>query len=307
MKTIVTHGANFHPDDLFATATIMLVLQSESERYKLTRIQKFLPESWAHADYVLDVGLVYAPKNNRFDHHQEGGAGKRENGILYATFGLVWKKFGKKLAGSQELADYVDRKLVQPLDAEDNGVTLYDKLNYEKVSPIILQDYIYLTCDKAGVKARESGKMSAFDPAFKKLLPMAKEIILAMIERAKRKVEMKKKALQALKKAKDKRVIISDEYIGFDFSDLPEPLITVYPDGRTKGYWCAKTIKKSDRVDAFEARMYFPKEWAGKGGEELAKVSGVSDAYFCHNGRFLVVAKSKEGILELVRKALDVL
>jgi len=36
----------------------------------------------------------------------------------------------------------------------------------------------------------------------------------------------------------------------------------------------------------------------------LAKVTGVPDATFCHNGRFLAVAKSKEGALKLAEIAL---
>ena len=49
-------------------------------------------------DFVVD-GRRYDAKRNRFDHHQTGGAGFRENGIPYAAFGLVWKEFGSALSG----------------------------------------------------------------------------------------------------------------------------------------------------------------------------------------------------------------
>lgn len=306
MKKIVTHGVNFHNDDLFATAVVMLMLDSIGEKYKFTRVKDFNPKSWQDADYVYDIGRIYDPKRNRFDHHQEGGAGERENGIPYASFGLVWKKFGKKLSGSQEVADYVDRKLVQPIDAEDNGVELYEKLKFEKVGPFVFQDYIYLLSEKAS-NAYEEGNVKAFDKMFNKLLPVVKELILTLIEKGKYKAVARKKAEALMKKAKDKRVIIMNEFVGFDFSDFPEPLVTIYPDRRRKGSWCAKTVKKEDRKDSFQARMYFPKEWAGKSEDEFAAISGVPDAYFCHNARFLMVAKSKEGILALVKKALSVL
>ena len=40
------------------------------------------------ADIVIDVGGQYDPDAGRFDHHQRGGAGERENGIPYSSFGL---------------------------------------------------------------------------------------------------------------------------------------------------------------------------------------------------------------------------
>ncbi len=313
MKTIVTHGANFHPDDLFATATIMLMLKktASSEKVKLIRTQVFNESAWKDADFVLDIGRIYAPAKNRFDHHQTGGAGARQNadglpGIPYATFGLVWKKYGKKLSGSQSVADYVDRKLCTPIDAGDNGVSLYIQ-KFEKVSPLTIEDYIYMKCDEGKDVYQKTGKIGAFDPVFKKLLPLATDLVEGIIQKGKYKEVALKKATALVKKAKDKRVIVLDKYFGFDFSEFPEPLIVVYPDARTKGNWAAKTVRKSDAPGQFESRIYFPKAWAGKMGADLAKISGVSDAYFCHNSCFLAVATSKVGILQMVEKALAVL
>jgi uncharacterized UPF0160 family protein len=313
MKTIVTHGANFHSDDLFATAVVMLMLKKTApkEKIKFTRSQTFDSKAWQDADFVYDIGRIYDPAKNRFDHHQEGGAGKRTNedgteGIPYAAFGLTWKKFGKKLSGSQDVADYVDRKLVQPIDAEDNGLEIYN-LKSNNVGPYTIQDYVQMKCDEAKNEYERTGKLSVFDPVFKKLLPLAQELILGLIEKGKYKVATKKKAEKIMLKQKDKRVVVLDKFIGFDFSAFPEPYVVVYPDIRTKGNWCAKTVKKNDRKDFFEARMYFPKAWAGKQDDEFAKISGVADAYFCHNGRFLAIARSKEGILALVKKALSMI
>ena len=56
---------------------------------------------------------------------------------------------------------------------------------------------------------------------------------------------------------------------------------------------------------AFATRIKFPESWAGKRDKDLAEVSGVSDSVFCHNGRFLAVAKSKEGALALAKLALE--
>ncbi len=108
--TIVTHSSKFHPDDVFGVATLLLVM--EKENTKVTVVRSRDADIVAHADYAVDVGGEYDSVRGRFDHHQIGGAGKRDNGIPYASFGLVWKTYGEILCGSKEIADKVDEKLV---------------------------------------------------------------------------------------------------------------------------------------------------------------------------------------------------
>jgi uncharacterized UPF0160 family protein len=57
--------------------------------------------------------------------------------------------------------------------------------------------------------------------------------------------------------------------------------------------------------DSFEARADLPEAWAGLRDAELALVTGVPDATFCHNGRFIAAAKTYEGIRALARLALQ--
>jgi len=57
-------------------------------------------------------------------------------------------------------------------------------------------------------------------------------------------------------------------------------------------------------ADTFEARADLPASWAGLRDAELAAVTGVADAGFCHNGRFIAAAKSYEGIHAMALQAL---
>ena len=50
-----------------------------------------------------------------------------------------------------------------------------------------------------------------------------------------------------------------------------------------------------------ESKKPFPEGWAGQKDEDLEKVSGVSGAKFCHNGRFLCVAENKQSAIELAK------
>ena len=54
-----------------------------------------------------------------------------------------------------------------------------------------------------------------------------------------------------------------------------------------------------------ENRKDFPTFWGGLRDGELAKVSGIKDAVFCHTGLFLSVAKSKEGAIEMAKIAIN--
>lgn len=117
-KTIITHSGRFHTDETFGVAALLQVYSDA----KVFRSRD--PEIIKTGDIVLDVGGVYDPQRDLFDHHQLEGAGARENGIPYASFGLVWKKYGEKIAGNKEAAALVEKYLVTPIDAADNGFDL---------------------------------------------------------------------------------------------------------------------------------------------------------------------------------------
>ena len=111
---IITHSGNFHADELLAVAAIEI--QLNGTLYEVIRTRD--PEVWKTGDYVVDVGGVYDPTANRFDHHQKGGAGER-NKVPYSSFGLVWKHYGEAICGSKEVADGVEARLVYPIDLAD--------------------------------------------------------------------------------------------------------------------------------------------------------------------------------------------
>jgi len=121
---IITHNGKFHTDEVFAVATLKLVLKDEVEIIR-TRDEEIIKTG----DYVVDVGFIYDEEKNLFDHHQVGGAGERANGVPYASFGLVWKKFCRKLSNDDEVADIFDKRIVQFIDATDNLMSAYTPLH----------------------------------------------------------------------------------------------------------------------------------------------------------------------------------
>lgn len=286
-KLLVTHNGTFHSDDVFATATLSILFDGDIEVIRTRE-----PEMFEKGDYVYDVGGKYEPERNRFDHHQIGGAGKRENGIPYAAFGLVWKKFGSEVCGSQEVADRIEGHLVQAIDAEDNGLDTYTIQG--PVGPYLLQGIV--NSFRPTWKEEED-----YDEPFMEIVDFAKKFLLRKIEKAKASLEAEKFVRKAYEDSLDKSIIILDDSYPWRtfLVEYPEPLFVV--------------IQKSDKwnvygvnieVTTHEIRKPLPASWAGLRDEELARVTGVPDATFCHNGRFLAVAKSKEGAIALAQKAL---
>src|SRR3954471_4858696 len=116
---VATHDGSFHADDVFAVAALRMVHPG------LEVVRSRDPGVIGDVDLRVDVGLRDDPRTGDFDHHQRGGAGERANGIPYASFGLVWRRYGAELCGGDELtAAQVDAHLVQGVDAIDTGFTL---------------------------------------------------------------------------------------------------------------------------------------------------------------------------------------
>lgn len=77
----------------------------------------------------------------------------------------------------------------------------------------------------------------------------------------------------------------------------------VYCDGSEESPWRAVCVSISPK--SFICRAPLKEEWRGKRGDELRKVSGISDAVFVHMNGFTGGAKSLEGIMSMVRKTLN--
>ncbi len=303
-KILVTHDGSFHTDDIFAAATLSIYLEKQGEEFEIirTRDEKVI----AGADYVFDVGGIHDTRMNRFDHHQVGGAGRRvpskvEGGavIEYSSFGLIWKKFGVELCGSQKASDVVDIRLVAPVDAGDNGFDL--ATNTYDVSPYVIQ---HAFSAFRPTWREEDLKDSAM---FLKCVAIAKEILSREIVQANDGVLAEELVVAIYNKTQDKRIIILDKHYPFEhtLSNFPEPLFVVCVRIDDKGgeTWGAKAIRQDQ--SSFKNRKNFPKLWAGLRDEELQNVSGVRDAVFCHRGLFLAVAKSKEGAIKLAQIAVE--
>lgn len=289
---IATHNKHFHPDDVFAVAALSIIIK---EPFNVIRTRN--PLIIKSADYGVDVGGEYNEEKNRFDHHQKGGAGERENGIPYASFGLVWKKFGGQISGSDEIAKIIEKKIVESTDASDNGVGVIKPI-FDGVYP-----YSYFNVISS-LNPTWKEKDKDRDELFMKAVESAKEILLREIEIASHFLLGKGFVEEAYDNAEDKRLIILDnEYSWKEVANkYKEPLFVIEPNFE-EGVWRVMTVR--DDIYSFKNRKDLPKSWGGKKDEELALETGVSDAVFCHRNIFIAATRSKEGAIKMAKIAIE--
>lgn len=293
-KKLITHNGSFHADDVFAAAALSIYLEKTGETFEIIRTRD--KEIIDSGDYVFDVGGAYDPEQNKFDHHQGGGAGKRDNGIEYASFGLVWKKFGVEVCGgSMEIADVLDKKLVAPIDAWDNGFDLVE--NKHEISPYFIQ-HAFLSMQ---LTWREENLTN--EKMFLKSVMMGKELLAREIIHIKDWILAKEKVTSIYQNTEDKRIIVLDQNYPFEYilNNFPEPLFAIYFK-ESSNSWRVKSVREDPKT--FRNRKNLPVSWGGLRDQDLQKVTGVPDAIFCHRGLFLAVAKSKEGAIKLAQLAL---
>lgn len=293
---IVTHSGGFHADDVFAVATLKLMLGDVPVEVVRTRDEDVI----ATGDYVVDVGMVHDPDTNRFDHHQKGGAGERENGVPYAAFGLVWKKYGEAVCGSSDVARRVEGRLVQAIDAYDNGFRLFE-ITIPTATPFLIQDVL-------GTFEPLIGESKTKNEAFLEAVDFAQHLLVRSIDIARNEERIVIAVKEALAQAEDKRLFVLDDdfiadRVAISLAGGANPDARYFVRHHEDGTWQLCTVSEPPLYDS--NRVLLPESWAGKRDAELAEVTGVTDAVFCHNARFMAVAKTKEGAIALAKIVLE--
>lgn len=298
-KTIVTHSATFHADDVFAVAAYIMA-HGGRDAWNIVRTRD--EEIIKHAEAVVDVGGEYDHARNRYDHHQVGGAGIREDGTPYAAFGLVWKHFGEQLCGNAEIAASIEQSLVKANDATDNGVEVATLL-FEDVREFSIASYVAVLNPTWKEEDAAEDADALRDERFTALVDWAMHVLSRMILRAKHKYEACAEVEAMYQASSDKRVIVMERF--YPWHDVllahPEPVFVVGPSLEA-GRWAVRAVPAGEAT--FDTRMRFPEAWGGLRDAELSAVTGVPDAVFCHTKLFLAVAGSREGALALAYGAL---
>ena len=273
-----THSGKFHADDVFSAA-LLLYLNPE---IMITRGNR-VPEDFD--------GIVFDIGRGQYDHHQKDSR-IRENGIPYAAFGLLWEELGADILG-EDLAQRFDEAFVQPLDNNDN--------TGEKNELATLIGNFNPTWDAEGSN----------DEAFFQAVSVAGMILENKFERFrgneradKRVEEIYAHHEQAVhdreKHRDDARILILPEFVPCQkFLSETEIAFVIFPSNR--GGYCIQPQKKEYSMNY---KCSFPSSWLGLEGAELASVTGLESAIFCHKGGFLMTCGTLEDSILACRSSL---
>ncbi len=284
---IGTHHGRFHADEVFAVAILKQIYPDA----KIVRSRN--PEILQTCDIVVDVG------GGKYDHHTTDKV-FRTNGIPYATAGLIWRDFGEMVLHEwnvkQETASIVqsvDDRLIQGIDADDNGYQLDKDYRVKSVSGII-----------SGFNPRWDSKEDE-NQAFDEAVSFATRIFLNQISSEVSRLAAVQIVKDSFQHRDQKEVIVFDTFCPWTETLLnldtnAEVLFVVFPD--KSGGYRIQAVPKT--LGTFEVRKPLPEQWAGKEHHELGTIIGIPDAVFCHPARFIAGASSKDSIRKMVEIAL---
>ena len=101
------------------------------------------------------------------------------------------------------------------------------------------------------------------------------------------------------------KILILDEFIPYEFSIFDLKLdvdFVIYPSNR--GGYTVKTVPT--KYKGFIPKVPFNAKWAGMRNQELAKISGIKTARFCHRNLFIACADTLEDTLKLIEYSTNV-
>ncbi|KQV70324.1 MYG1 family protein [Rhizobium sp. Root1220] len=295
---LVTHSGGFHADELLSSVIL-------TRLFPQARLVRSRSPEWTTSGkdrIVFDVGGAYDAPAQIFDHHQRG-APQRADGQPYSSFGLIWKHYGSDyLAASGVPEAYIetihasfDARFVLPVDLVDNGA----------LSPAVAGLLAGLTLPALLETLKpvfDEADPAAEDRAFHTALAIARSFVEARIAQSHAKLRAEALVQRAI--ADTGRGRILELPMGMPFraaivkAGADHLLFVVHP---RENDWCLTGIRRAD--EGFELRADLPAAWAGLTHRDLEAACGVAGASFCHNGRFIAAAKTREAALAMAELA----
>ena len=316
-KLIATHSGTFHADDVFGVAVLATVFPDH------VIIRTRSAEEIARADFAVDVGGVWDPAAGRFDHHQRGFEGTRScadgdpgcgPAEKYASAGLVWREYGglcvQRLAHSlghpvttevaARIAADADASLVRYLDLVDNGAAEVAPGIFGLSSQVSLLNSTWLEEKALDADAVATLQLERFHEAMTAVDRTLRRFVLRAIGQ-----DLAAETVRTSRRLLHGRVLLLANggmpWTRVVVPEMPDVLLVIYPEtGRTQ--YQIRTVPAAE--GSFASRMDLPGEWAGLRDEELASVTGVPDAVFCHSNLFIAGARTLEGALRMADLAL---
>lgn len=288
---LITHSGSFHADDVMAT----VILSKYFGNVTVCRTTEIKGK-------IRKKAVIYDIGDGKFDHHQIGGNGQRDNGVPYASCGLIWKNFGPKvlngIPNSYFIWKFIDNTLIQSIDAIDNGVM--PKADY----PAQVMSFSQCIYDFNSTWCMEESS----DEKFIEACAFAEIVFDNILKKAIARAEANPIVEEAIEKSKD-HIMILDYSVNWQGKLLSSKnkkandiWFVIYPSNRGVGYtW--RAVPTDNRKST--CRKSVPSEWKGLKDEELQKITGIKTAFFCHTKGFTGAALTLEDTIAMVKIAIN--
>ncbi|OMP02836.1 Metal-dependent protein hydrolase [Corchorus olitorius] len=321
-KRVGTHNGSFHCGEALGCFMIRLTDKFSNSEIVRTRDPKVLEG----LDAVLDVGGVYDPSQDRYDHHQKGFEEVFGHGFntKLSSAGLVYKHFGKEIIAKelqlgedhpdvQRLYLVIYKSFMEAIDAIDNGINQFDTdkppryvNNTHLSSRVGRLNLDWTDHDQSAEKENEAFQraMALAGNEFlesvrfhvKSWLPARSIVMECVAERFNIDPSGEIMVLKRFCPWKLHLFELEEEM-------KVEPLIkyVLYEDERGK-QWRVQAVGVSP--DRFESRKALPAQWRGLRDDELTKGAGIPGCVFVHMSGFIGGNQTYEGALAMARNAL---
>ena len=307
-----THDGLFHSDEIMACALLKLAAGGST----VSIIRSRLAKDWERADFVIDVGGKY-DDIKWFDHHQTESTGTRNDGTGYSSFGLLWKRYGATAVRELLLpydmedtliADVVDdmENFVKGIDLHDQGeLNISTRWSESRVVPVEILTLQNIISSKNCIPFIDKNDTATNNKKFYEALNLAEDILVSQIYRKASKVMANRYVLSRIKP--NSNILFLEEFC--DWHDVvshhPEIMYVISLSSNGKAYAIQAVKIKGGANSIKNLRKPFPSTWAGLDRESLVKITGVSDALFCHRARFIASASTLEGALAMANKSIE--
>ncbi|XAR71605.1 hypothetical protein NMG60_11017960 [Bertholletia excelsa] len=321
-KRVGTHNGSFHCDEALGCFLIRLTNKFSGAHIIRTRD----PQVLNTLDAVLDVGGVYDPSSDRYDHHQKGFEEVFGHGFAtkLSSAGLVYKHYGMEIIAKQLHLDVehpdvhklylaLYKNFIEAVDAIDNGISQYDtneppryvnntnlssrvgRLNVDWIDPdqaAEKENEAFLQAvDLVGSEFLESIQFHA-----KSWLP-ARSIVKECLA-ARKDIDCSGEIIMLTRSCPWKLHILELEK---EMKIDPSVKYVIYQDDRSTK-WRIQAVAIS--ADKFESRKPLPFEWRGLTDEKLSKVAGIPGCTFVHVSGFIGGNQSYDGALAMAKISL---
>ncbi|XP_057812783.2 uncharacterized protein LOC131026814 isoform X1 [Cryptomeria japonica] len=298
-KKVGTHNGSFHCDEALACYMIRLTNKFRDAHIVRTRDSKVLDT----LDAVLDVGGVYDPEKDCYDHHQKGFDHDFGHGFKtkLSSAGLVYKHYGREIV-AKELGlnpDHSDvesvyialyKGFMEEIDAVDNGINQYDT---EKPARYIRNTHLSARISRINPDWMEENTADKEDHLFHCAMMVAGKDFEEMLH-------------HYAKSWLPGRSIVADCIKlrnNIDPSGEIMLLKRYCPDDRSLA-WRVQAVAVAP--GQFDSRKPLPLGWRGLRDDELTEVAGIDGCVFVHSSGFIGGNKTMDGALEMARKSLRI-